>query len=577
MIGLNTDGNSQQVSVDDIIREWRIDTMKVLLYTKYDEYSDLEEDWDSYMEMPVHMRRESDMKSIELTRESNISRYRKLRNGFLQQDIPTEIIPKHYSPVIEMYDYAKNSDDIVTKKEVAKYLQESSPIISKAVEDTIIEPDIPTYVEPTVPFFTPDEMEKLGVSYFEKTPKFSNTPSIKSICEMPIKEWYRIYKESFYGYHSKKVVPFYEWGNIVKKLSAQMESATGQELLNIKQSLLDLGWNPSIPYNDDSISQARQFMKSCLKERTPLVTESLNGLCVAQESTDAVKSINVIFFEHSDYGYERIGCLIENDFFEYQRNINKFGKMLNPPKDDMEIYTVCLPSDLVDKMKTRMGVTLNLPPIISSKSTIKNRPMVCQEFVTNLIGYTKADLRNISEGITLSTDYQLGKMTIALLHEGKFVDYTQGNHTVGEFVPITEVKELPVQFDDDGNLLISKGKDINFEGEYSRCHLAMMQYAKSKSVDGMEYCMTKLWYMNILLEDMIHDTKDSKEKSKLNKVRAKVMNDIKTYMPKILESDPQFDILKAYNDSPFADNKIKIRNSTIRYTIDAVKRLLKVV
>ena len=104
-----------------------------------------------------------------------------------------------------------------------------------------------------------------------------------------------------------------------------------------------------------------------------------------------------------------------------------------------------------------------------------------------------------------------------------------------------------------------------------------MQYAKSKSVDGMEYCMTKLWYMNILLEDMIHDTKDSKEKSKLNKVRAKVMNDIKTYMPKILESDPQFDILKAYNDSPFADNKIKIRNSTIRYTIDAVKRLLKVV
>ena len=48
-------------------------------------------------------------------------------------------------------------------------------------------------------------------------------------------------------------------------------------------------------------------------------------------------------------------------------------------------------------------------------------------------------------------------------------------------------------------------------------------------------------------------------------------------MPKILESDPQFDILKAYNDSPFADNKIKIRNSTIRYTIDAVKRLLRVV
>ena len=98
MIGLNTDGNSQQVSVDDISREWRIDTRKVLQYTKYDEYSDLEEDWDSYMEMPIYMRRESDMKSIELTRESNIERYRKLRNGFLQQDIPTEKKPKRYYP-----------------------------------------------------------------------------------------------------------------------------------------------------------------------------------------------------------------------------------------------------------------------------------------------------------------------------------------------------------------------------------------------------------------------------------------------------------------------------------------------
>lgn len=563
--------------IDKIIREWRIDTLKVLLYTKYDSYEELEEDWNSYMEMLVDMRRESDMKSIELTRETNIDRYRRLRNVFLQQDIDIDIIPKQYSPVMEMYDYAQDNDDIVTKKEVAKYLQESNPLISKAVEDSILAPDIPTYVEPTVPFFTPDEMEKLGISYFGKTPKFSSTPSIKSICEMPIKEWYQSYKESFYGYHSKKVVPFYEWGNTVKKLSTQMESATGQELLNIKQSLLDLGWNPSIPYNENSISQARQFMKTCLEERTPMVTESLNGLSIAQESTDYMKSINVLFFNHSDYGYNRIGCLIENNYYEYNRNINRFTHLLNPPKDDMEIYTICLPTEIVDKMKSRIGITLRIPPLVAYTSTIKNRPMVCQEFVTNLIAYTKADLRNISEGISLATNYQVGKMTIALLHEGKFADYIQGNHTVGEFVLITEVKELPVQFDDDGNLLISKGKDINFEGEYSRCHLAMMQYAKSKSIDGMEYCMTKLWYMNILLEDMIHDTKDSKEKSKLNKVRAKVMNDIKTYMPKILEYDPQFDILKAYNDSPFADNKIKIRNSTIRYTIDAVKRLLRVV
>ena len=51
MINLQVDRDSHQISVDDVIKEWRIDTLKTLLYTKYDEHSDLEEDWDSYLEM----------------------------------------------------------------------------------------------------------------------------------------------------------------------------------------------------------------------------------------------------------------------------------------------------------------------------------------------------------------------------------------------------------------------------------------------------------------------------------------------------------------------------------------------
>ena len=65
MINLQVDGDRHQIDEDDVIKEWRIDTLKTLLYTKYDDYSELEEDWDSYLEMPRDMRRESDMKSIE--------------------------------------------------------------------------------------------------------------------------------------------------------------------------------------------------------------------------------------------------------------------------------------------------------------------------------------------------------------------------------------------------------------------------------------------------------------------------------------------------------------------------------
>ena len=83
--------------------------------------------------------------------------------------------------------------------------------------------------------------------------------------------------------------------------------------------------------------------------------------------------------------------------------------------------------------------------------------------------------------------------------------------------------------------------------------------------------------MNILLEEMIHSTKDKKKLTEIHKVRAKIINDIKTYMPKILKLNPSFDILKAYSDSPFSNNKVKIRQSTIKYTLDLFKRLISII
>jgi hypothetical protein len=42
MIDLKVDGNGRPVSRDAVIKEWRIDTLKVLLYTEYDTHNELE-------------------------------------------------------------------------------------------------------------------------------------------------------------------------------------------------------------------------------------------------------------------------------------------------------------------------------------------------------------------------------------------------------------------------------------------------------------------------------------------------------------------------------------------------------
>ena len=92
----------------------------------------------------------------------------------------------------------------------------------------------------------------------------------------------------------------------------------------------------------------------------------------------------------------------------------------------------------------------------------------------------------------------------------------------------------------------------------------------------MKYCICKLWYLNIKLEEKIHDKSTTiEEKKKAEKARSKIVNDITKYSQIVLKKDPNFDIIKTYQNSPFNDDKIRIPTSTLDHTIEWIKRLLK--
>ena len=98
-------------------------------------------------------------------------------------------------------------------------------------------------------------------------------------------------------------------------------------------------------------------------------------------------------------------------------------------------------------------------------------------------------------------------------------------------------------------------------------------YEESNNIVGMKYCICKLWYLNIILEDKIHDKNtNSKTKESCVKSRAKIMNDIKKYTPIVLKHDPNFDILKTYQNSPFNNDKIVIKSTTLFYIYKLIKR-----
>ena len=140
-------------------------------------------------------------------------------------------------------------------------------------------------------------------------------------------------------------------------------------------------------------------------------------------------------------------------------------------------------------------------------------------------------------------------------------------------IPVLEVKEFPVQFDNDGNLLIKNIKKIDFEKEYANSHRVLKAYDKNKNIEGMKYELAKLQFLNNILENHIYYDKKSDKKDGYIKARARILNDFNKYLSVVLKLDPLFVFGEYYESTPFSDAVIKIRSSTLKHGIQIIKNL----
>jgi hypothetical protein len=138
---------------------------------------------------------------------------------------------------------------------------------------------------------------------------------------------------------------------------------------------------------------------------------------------------------------------------------------------------------------------------------------------------------------------------------------------------IEEKKEFPVQFDDDGNLLIKSINKIDFEQEYSKSHKLLLSYEKSDNIEGIKFELARLWFLNQVLEQRLHDAKFKSSKDKYNKARARILNDFKKYLDLVVEKE-QFNFAEYYDSTPFSNATYKINKSTLKYTGEFLKKLI---
>ncbi len=104
---------------------------------------------------------------------------------------------------------------------------------------------------------------------------------------------------------------------------------------------------------------------------------------------------------------------------------------------------------------------------------------------------------------------------------------------------------------------------LDFDHKFSLSHKSLKLYEEIENLEGIKYELSKLWFLNNLLEKKIYSESDKSKKDGYHKSRARILNDFHKYSKIVNSKDKEFNFTDYYNNSPFSDVTIKINNSTL--------------
>ncbi len=344
-----------------------------------------------------------------------------------------------------------------------------------------------------------------------------------------------------------------------------------------------------------------------------------------------VKFTNGVY-SHSAIGFEpdlrKLYSFNQNQVYNAGFAIESIDDYKKGKDSIMSVYAVFVKKKDILKIKSRLDYFLanknkthysiaNLFGILTNKVINIDLTMVCSQFVDSLLKVADIDITGKTSALVVPNDFTktLNKK-VYKIYEGSCKDYdvkkvnailsklrnkyeyikesilkdissdgilTETQNKIFNFIEpyiraiVTEAKEFPVQFDKDGNLLIKRMKSLDFESEYAQIHKLLLVYEEKNNIDGMKYELSKLWFMNTILEKKIF-TKGKSTDDQLDsyhKARAKILNNFNKYLKVVLKGDPEFNFTEYYNESPFSDASTKINASTLKYSGEIIKSLLK--
>ena len=141
-----------------------------------------------------------------------------------------------------------------------------------------------------------------------------------------------------------------------------------------------------------------------------------------------------------------------------------------------------------------------------------------------------------------------------------------------------EVKQFPIEFDEDGNLTIYKCKtnNISYGDEINESVQLLESYRNTNNQEGLAYELSRVWFMITSIEKKLAKKKNLSEEDEKNLIRNRTtaINVFKTNLQYLMKLDNSFNFRVYYNNTPFSDNGYTITANTFKYSLKALKSII---
>lgn len=411
--------------------------------------------------------------------------------------------------------------------------------------------------------------------------------------------------------------------NTIKSLYEEKTQNRSQSY-TINKRMEAYGWNPNLPFNEKSFKGAHVRISNYLNEfYNPIIVDLQAFKEDLDNPVEAGMNVNdgiAMLVDVNGKKYLSFTAFMEDLYSSLEKPI--LSQTIDK-NSHVIIYMVLLPSEIKNMIYKTVSSDewrKNNSNVFEIFSNTDNEKVTCSKFLTILsklcngeivpgariykifdntwdqfknleISRLIIDLKTNKPNINKVLSVYSIKEAVMELYENHSISYLknikcnniEGNKILDEMkdlvtpqVAIMEAKQAPIRINDKGVIL---DLPTFIEEDYQTVHKSLLVYDEKNNYEAMKDSLAHLWYLNLLCERKITKWKDKEKKLQQLKIkrdlRARILNDFKKYLKKVIENDPEFDFAIYFKKSRWNDRSIFVDAQTIKYTGKIITAIVK--